>query len=128
MVERQSIWWRIYFYIFLVFNIFLLYILFTNSKEMFSGLYKSEVFYEISEFVLVLVSFIGLYGFVYRKRIFYKDFWIFIFILSIIDIVGSSLLEWQESYIWIYVICIPFYIALYKYAFKMNDLWSENGQ
>lgn len=128
MVERQSIWWRIYFYIFLVFNIFLLYILFTNSKEMFSGLYKSEVFYEISEFVLVLVSFIGLYGFVYRKRIFYKDFWIFIFILSIIDIVGSSLLEWQESYIWIYVICIPFYIALYKYAFKMNDLWNENGQ
>lgn len=87
-----------------------------------------KFFYEISEFVLVLVSFIGLYGFVYRKRIFYKDFWIFIFILSIIDIVGSSLLEWQESYIWIYVICIPFYIALYKYAFKMNDLWSENGQ
>lgn len=128
MVEKRSIWWRIYFYVFLVFDIFLLYMLFISDEEIFSGLYKSEVFYEIFEFVLFLISFIGLYGFVYRKKIFYKDFWIFIFILSIIDTVGYSLLEWQKAYIWVYIISIPFYIALYNYTFKMNDLWSENGQ
>ncbi|MDD2887625.1 MAG: hypothetical protein PHY66_08150 [Aliarcobacter sp.] len=128
MIEKRSIWWKIYFYIFLGLTLFYTYILLFDNNEIFDGLYKSEVFYEIFEFVLFLVSFIGLYGFVYRKKIFYKDFWIFIFILSIIDTVGYSLLEWQEADIWFFIICIPFYIALYKYAFKMNDLWSENGQ
>lgn len=128
MIEKRSIWWRIYFYIFLGLTLFYMYILLFDNNEIFDGLYKSEVFYEIFEFVLFLVSFIGLYGFVYRKRIFYKDFWIFIFILSIIDVIGSLLIEPQEIDTWIYILFIPFYIALYKYAFKMNDLWSENGQ
>ena len=128
MVEKRSIWWRIYFYVFLAFDIFLLYMLFISNEEIFSGLYKSEIFYQIFQFIIFFISFIGLFGYVYLKKIFYKDFWIFIFILSIIDVIGSILLEPQEIDTWIYILFIPFYIALYKYAFKMNDLWSENGQ
>ncbi|RYA23120.1 hypothetical protein CRU96_09600 [Malaciobacter halophilus] len=129
MEKKRSVWWKIYFYIFSGLILLYMYILLFESNEIFNGLYKSEVFYLIFEFVLFLFSFIGLFGYVYQKKIFYKDFWIFIFVLLLVDNIGSLLLESQiKEYIWFYIIFIPLYIALYKYSFKMNELWSENGK
>jgi len=127
--EKCSVWWKIYFYIFSGLILLYMYILLFESNEIFNGLYKSEVFYQIFGFVLSLFSFIGLFGYVYQKKIFYKDFWIFIFVLLLVDNIGSLLVESQiKEYIWFYIIFIPLYIALYKYSFKMNELWSENGE
>lgn len=127
MVEKRSIWWKIYFYIFLVFNLVIFGAFFTLDG-VYDGFYKSEIIYEIFEIVLYIVSFVGLFGFIFMKKIFYKDFWIFIFVLSIVDSVGSILVDPSIKNIWwVYIIYIPLYLALYKYAFKMNKLWSENG-
>lgn len=127
MVEKRSIWWKIYFYVFLVFSLVLIIAIFTVDG-IYDNYYKSEIIYEVFQIVLYIISFLGLYGFIYIKKIFYKDFWIFILTISIIDNIGSLFLDSQvKETLWVLIIFIPFYIALYKYSFNMNELWSKNG-
>lgn len=129
MEEKRSVWWKIYFYILFILNVALIFGFFI-ADELYVNYYKSEIIYEILQYILYFTSYVGLYGFIYQKRIFFKDFWIFIFVVSLIDLIGLILLQEPEvkEYGWAYIIYIPLYLALYKYAFKMNELWSKNGK
>lgn len=127
MEKKRKIWWKLYFYIVFILNLFILIGLF-SSDGLFDNYYMSEIIFELFELLLLFIGVIGLFGFVYLKQIFYKDFWIFIFILSIIDLIGSTILHSQiKEFIWVYILILPFYIGLYKYSFKMDELWSKNG-
>ncbi|KLD98292.1 hypothetical protein AF74_03480 [Aliarcobacter butzleri L349] len=103
---------------------------------------ESNIFSNIYLGIIILiffVSLIGLWGFVYQKRVFYQEFWIYIFFIIIVDSISSFIVEpsietsTQEidylttiSGLLILITVSLYFYALYQYAFKMKYLWNEN--
>ena len=91
-----------------------------NDENIFSNLYDAM-------FILIfIVSFVGLRGFIYEKKYFTKDFWIFIFFMVMVDYIGSMIYDYTNiEIIIIAFLFLPLAYALYKYVFKMNYIWEK---
>ncbi|MDX4060213.1 hypothetical protein Q6A89_06765 [Aliarcobacter skirrowii] len=147
-MEQRSTWWKVVFWIGIIFlsslNVWLFsedYIFLENN--IFSNIYIGLIY------LIIFISFFGVWGFVYQKKVFYQEFWIYIFFIIIVDFIGSLigptietstpekhsstiLLEpllvlgmWFILLLGLILIFFYFY-ALYQYAFKMKYLWSED--
>ena len=103
-----------------------------------SGICEEELLINILELVIYSFILIGIYGFVYNKRILYRKLWaIFIPVGIIYDLYTVTTIElttvdtMMELYIVFGIIIIIFlpmsffqYMALYKYSFKSVNIWS----
>lgn len=81
--------------------------------------------YDVLIMLIYIFSLLGLYAYVFKKKFLSKEIWKFIFFLMLIDSVGDilySLLEKDYPSISVMIIFIPYFYALYKYAFVNENL------
>ena len=133
-IER-SILWKMYFVLFVCLNVLGVGILF--SEENFGII-------EIIDLPMTLISIIGLYGYVFSKRIHKQSFWfsffwvylVFSFVypfLSEIEFLADDpeLSDAENKFLNIFVIVtmipliLPAYIGLLLYALPSNKLWKN---
>lgn len=139
MIEKRSIWWKVVFWIGIIFlsslNVWLFsedYIFLENN--IFSNIYIGIML------LIYFISLLGVWGFVYQKKVFYQEFWIYIFFIIIVDFIGSLIgptietstqeIDFLSTILGLLFLVLRFFYfyALYQYAFKMKDLWSENDK
>lgn len=102
---------------------------------------ESNIFSNIYIGIMLLIYFIsllGVWGFVYQKKVFYQEFWIYIFFIIIVDFIGSLIgstietstqeIDFLSTILGLLFLVLGFFYfyALYQYAFKMKYLWSED--
>ena len=133
-IER-SILWKMYFVLFVCLNVLGVGILF--SEENFGII-------EIIDLPMTLISIIGLYGYVFSKRIHKQSFWfsffwvylVFSFVypfLSEIEFLADDpeLSDAENKFLKIFAIVtmipliLPAYIGLLLYALPSNKLWKN---
>ena len=133
-IER-SILWQMYFVLFVCLNVLGVGILF--SEENFGII-------EIIDLPMTLISIIGLYGYVFSKRIHKQSFWfsffwvylVFSFVypfLSEIEFLADDpeLSDAENKFLNIFVIVtmipliLPAFIGLLLYALPSNKLWKN---
>ena len=133
-IER-SILWKMYFVLFVCLNVLGVGILF--SEENFGII-------EIIDLPMTLISIIGLYGYVFSKRIHKQSFWfsffwvylVFSFVypfLSEIEFLADDpeLSDAENKFVNIFTIVtmipliLPAYIGLLLYALPSNKLWKN---
>lgn len=139
-MEQRSTWWKVVFWIGIIFlsslNVWLFsedYIFLENN--IFSNIYIGIML------LIYFISLLGVWGFVYQKKVFYQEFWIYIFFIIIVDYIGSFIInisnetstqeiDFLTTILGLLVLVLGFFYfyALYQYAFKMKDLWSENDK
>lgn len=149
MIEKRSTWWKVYFWLCFIFVcLFFVKSFYENNifleSNIFSNMYIGLIY------VIYSISLLGIWGFVYQKRVFYQEFWRYIFFIIIFEIIGSYLTKatiesstpekhsstillepllvlgmWFILLLGLILIFFYFY-ALYQYAFKMKYLWRED--
>lgn len=138
-MKQRSTWWKVVFWIGIIFlsslNVWLFsedYIFLENN--IFSNIYIGLIY------LIIFISFFGVWGFVYQKRVFYQEFWIYIFFIVLVDFIGTYIVPPIETStqeidfltiifeLLILIAIFLYFYALYQYAFKMKDLWSENDK
>lgn len=107
----------------------------------FMQIYSVSVHYFLSNHLIdlffVILSFFGLYGYVYGKRITsYQKIWSVFFVILLGYGCWSSYSEFvnlqSESkpiifeVIFDLIISIPLYIALFMYGFRCNNIWVKH--
>jgi hypothetical protein len=125
----MGILWKIYFW--LLAGLFLLGLLVYEEEmilfEIETNLLESA--YDSAMLLVLALNMLGLYGFVFQKRLFSKDFWKFVFLLTLIHTAGELsyvLLDKGFPMPVVSVILIsPFVYALYRYAFSMPSIWGN---
>lgn len=138
MIVKRSILWKIYL---LLLGILLFTFLVSFYKgEQFLFL-ESNIFSNMYIGLIYLIYFIsvlGIWGFVYQKKVFYQEFWIYIFFIIIVDFIGSLIeptietstqeIDFLSTILGLLFLVLGFFYfyALYQYAFKMKYLWSED--
>ncbi len=137
MVEKRSIWWKVYFWLLVILSFVYFGLSFLGEGE--SIFLEDNIFSNIYKGVIILIYFISLvalWGFVYQKRVFYKEFWIYIFFIIVIELIAFSIMtpvepstqEIEYSGFLLLIGVFFYFYALYQYAFKMRNLWRENDQ
>lgn len=95
---------------------------------------NSSPLFIIFDYVISLIGYIALYGYSYKKQFFRPVFWKIYFILFLIweiVIVATTIthnsfnLEYM-SQMFIVIIILPMFMALYKYAFKFEFIQKCN--
>lgn len=136
-MEQRSTWWKVVFWIGIIFlsslNVWLFsedYIFLENN--IFSNIYIGIML------LIYFISLLGVWGFVYQKKVFYQEFWIYIFFIIIVDFIGSLIgptietstqeIDFLSTILGLLFLVLGFFYfyALYQYAFKMKYLWSED--
>lgn len=138
MIGKRSIWWKIYL---LLLGILLFTFLLSFYKEEQLLFLESNIFSNVYVGLIYLIYFIsllGIWGFVYQKKVFYQEFWIYIFFIIIVDFIGSLIgptietstqeIDFLSTILGLLFLVLGFFYfyALYQYAFKMKYLWSED--
>ena len=138
MIVKRSILWKIYLLLLgiLLFTFLVSFykgeqLLFLESN-IFSNVYIGLIY------LIYLISLLGIWGFVYQKKVFYQEFWIYIFFIIIVDFIGSLIgptietstqeIDYLTTILGLLFLVLGFFYfyALYQYAFKMKYLWSED--
>lgn len=129
---KSKIFWKLYFRLIVILTCVVLGMLVITEE---SVLFEENIFtniYNIMYSGISLLSLLGLYGFIYEKKFFYKELWIFILAIIIIEELSelvSSFYDYQFlMFLIIYIFLLPFYYGLYKYVFKMNYIWSVKDE
>ncbi|MEV9643177.1 hypothetical protein [Aliarcobacter butzleri] len=138
MIVKRSILWKIYL---LLLGILLFTFLLSFYKEEQLLFLESNIFSNVYVGLIYLIYFIsllGIWGFVYQKKVFYQEFWIYIFFIIIVDFIGSLIgptietstqeIDFLSTILGLLFLVLGFFYfyALYQYAFKMKYLWSED--
>ena len=133
--SQRSILWKMYFVLFVCLNVLGVGILF--SEENFGII-------EIIDLPMTLISIIGLYGYVFSKRIHKQSFWfsffwvylVFSFVSPFLSEIGfladdPELSDAENKFVNIFTIVtmipliLPAYIGLLLYALPSNKLWKN---
>ena len=134
---QRSIFWKIYFFILVALTLF-----------GFMGMISYEGF-GIAEIISILtgcIGTIGLYGYVFSKRIFKRSFWLYFLAVFIIFNIAYFFItdamifpEIEElspaenkfviliTIIFTFVISLPAYVGLLLYGIPSNKLWKSNN-
>ena len=137
-MEQRSTWWKVVFWIGIIFLSSLNVWLFSEDyifleSNIFSNVYIGLIY------LIYLISLLGIWGFVYQKKVFYQEFWGYIFFIIIVDYIGSFIINTSietstqeidslSTILGLLFLVLGFFYfyALYQYAFKMKYLWSED--
>jgi hypothetical protein len=123
----MAILWKLYFW--LLTGLFLFGLLVFQEDMVFFEIETNllENAYEAAILLVMALNILGLFGFVYQKRLFSREFWKFVFLLTFINISGElsyALLDKEFPLPILGILLIsPFVYALYRYAFSMPSLW-----
>jgi hypothetical protein len=129
-MSKTSIFWEIYFWFMLILFIGILGFTILNDDIILVGNKYSKM-YDILFLIIMVVSVFGIRGYVYKKRYFFRELWIFFFFLILVDAINYLFFEYNYifiknmSYLAFSIILFPWYFALYKYTFRMNELWGS---
>ena len=137
---KRSIFWKIYF-------VLLICLIVWGTNE--SLIDENSGLIEIIEIPMVLIATIGLFGYVFSKRIYKQSFWIcFFWILLAYSLVSPFLSEIEFSppddpelsaaenkfintfsmifsFVLIIPLFLPWFIGLLLYALPSNKLWKK---
>lgn len=125
---KRSIWWKIYFFVFTILS-------FTGTISILAADGAGIVDYVA--LLLEVVATVGLFGFVFLKRILWPKFWLVYLILyfvsgffyeflSGVDMRdGMSDNEYYISMAIGYLIAAPAYFALFLYSRENNPIWKN---
>ena len=113
-----------------------------------SSWFMNELYLSIrnqGELLILLVSLVGMYGFVYKKKIISNILWMVFFVLvisySIWDIhldvqlnnklnsmypTEPDILELIIEFFFNYILPLPLYIGLFFYGFRSKEIWKNN--
>lgn len=126
-MKKISLFWEIYFWIVFLGFITILGIVLIGDFESFENPFTKT--YEVFFTIAAIVSILGIRGYIYKKRYFSKDVWVFLFSVMIVDFIGNLIFDFDYIYLeniqyfMGYIFLIPWYFALYKYTFKMEEVW-----
>ena len=118
--------WKIYAWL-----ISILFVTANISDPEISNISDIEILRKIISIILIL----GVFCFAYRKVLFSQQFWKILFVVAVIDELWGVVEYKSEfelsvvlviSFILTYGILLPSFIAVYRYAFKLDELWAEN--
>jgi len=130
MVVKRSIWWKIYFFILAGLSLM-------GSVDMLSD--EAAGIAEAISIPMIVIGTIGLYGYVFSKKIYLRTFWFYFFpvylttsiayhFITKIDL-SSGMTSHQYTIILIvsWIISLPGYIGVFLYALPSNKLWRNNA-
>ena len=140
--DKMRKFWKIYF--FLMIGIMAIEFV---MRLYFSSWFMNELYLSIcnqGELLIALISLVGMYGFIYKKKIISNIFWIVFFILvalySIWDIyldvqlnsklnnmypTEPDILESIIDFFLNYILGLPLYIGLFIYGFRSKEIWKS---
>ena len=127
-MNKKIVLWEVYFwFIFICFISVLGFLVFDEEDILLTNNYSRM--FDIFFLMVIIVSSFGIRGYTYKKKYFSKEIWIFFFFLILVDSINYLFFEYNyvflknTSYLFFSIVLFPWYFALYKYTFKMNELW-----
>jgi len=140
-VER-SIFWKIYFFIFVgLTSLEFIFVGLTSLEFIFESI--ETTIWDIVNIPIMIMATIGLYGYVFSKNFYKQYFWLCFFVFLIIwdamylIVVGMppdpELTEMENKYIDLfaiiltYILMTPAYIGLLFYGLPSNKLWKDDS-
>ncbi|MDD2896533.1 MAG: hypothetical protein PHG81_11020 [Aliarcobacter sp.] len=127
-MNKKSVFWEVYFWFIIICFVGALGFLVLNEEDVFLTNNYSRMF-DVFFLIVIIISSLGIRGYRHEKKYFSKEIWIFFFFLILVDSINYLFFEYNYfflkniSYLSLSVILFPWYFALYKYTFKMNELW-----
>ncbi|QKF67258.1 putative membrane protein [Arcobacter venerupis] len=129
-MNKTIVFWELYFWVMLTCFICILGFTVLNEDAVLVGNIYSKM-YDILFLMIIIISLFGIRGYINKKKYFFKELWIFFFFLILVDATNYLFFEYNYiflknvNYLAFSVILFPWYFALYKYTFKMNELWGS---
>ncbi len=129
-MNKKSVFWEVYFWCIFISFIGLLGFIVSDDEDLFLTNNYSRMF-DIFFLMVIIVSSFGIRGYRYEKKYFSKEIWIFFFFLILVDSINYLFFEYSyfflknTSYLFFSIVLFPWYFALYKYTFRMNELWGN---
>lgn len=129
-MNKKSVFWEVYFWCIFISFIGLLGFIVLDDEDLFLTNNYSRMF-DIFFLMVIIVSSFGIRGYRYEKKYFSKEIWIFFFFLILVDSINYLFFEYSyfflknTSYLFFSIVLFPWYFALYKYTFRMNELWGN---
>lgn len=127
-MNKTGVFWEVYFWFIFSCFVCIFGLIVFNDEEVFLMNNYSKMF-DIFFVIVVIISSFGIRGYRYKKKYFSKEIWIFFFFLILVDSINYLFFEYDYfflknmSYLFFSILLFPWYFALYKYTFKMNELW-----
>ncbi len=130
-ISPRSAWWKVYFFV-----ITLLSVLGMGSILLSEGVGVIDYI----EFLMLLIATAGLYGFVFRKKVFVSGFWWpFLALYILLDLFYDSLtgidlregIEDQEYYVSVligYALALPSYYGLFRFGDRRLHPWTSPSE
>lgn len=116
--------WKIYFWIMLV---LLIVSMFLENEY---GLVGTVI--GIVSMIIAIINTVGFYGYVYKKQFFSQSFWKIIFIITVIDVIVTTIYYGfkdasdQGELIFVtiltFIVMYPLLLGLYRYGFQKQKL------
>jgi hypothetical protein len=129
-MNKKSIFWEVYFWCIFISFIGVLGFIILNDEDVFLTNNYSRMF-DIFFLMVIIVSSFGIRGYRHEKKYFSKEIWIFFFFLILVDSINYLFFEYSyfflknTSYLFFSIVLFPWYFALYRYTFRMNELWGN---
>jgi hypothetical protein len=129
-MNKAIVFWELYFWVMLTCFICILGFTVLNEDAVLVGNIYSKM-YDILFLMIIIISLLGIRGYINKKKYFFKELWIFFFFLILVDATNYLFFEYNYiflknvNYLVFSVILFPWFFALYKYSFKMNELWGS---
>lgn len=119
--------WKIYFWLIIGLHLLLIGVfIFVDDIDVFeTDISFLSVTYDVLIILISIFSLLGFYGYIFKKEFLSKEVWKFTFLLVLIESIGNflySLIEKDYITIGAMAIFVPFFYALYKYAFKNTEV------
>ncbi|WP_075617204.1 hypothetical protein [Paenisporosarcina indica] len=116
--------WKIYFWI--------MFVLLIVSMFLENEYGWVETVLRIASTIIAFINTVGFYGYVYKKQFFSQSFWKIIFIITVIDVIVSTLYYgFQDAElgkggiifvsVFTIIIMFPLLLGLYRYGFQKQN-------
>lgn len=129
-MNKIVVFWKIYFWFVVFSSLCLLGFLLVNEQKLFFGNIFSRI-YDLFFLVVAVISILSIKGYIYKKRYFSKYIWVFLFLIIMVDSLGYLFFELNyffssnSDYLYFGILFIPWFYALYKYTFCMNEIFED---
>jgi len=129
MEIKRSKWWKNYFYLLVAITVLgFIEILFNEAAGITEAIY----------YPLSIIGLIGLYGYVFSKKILHRSFWLYFIAIYLaatiayyfVTDIDMSAGMTPEEYIFVnifsWAISLPGYIGIMLYGLPSNKLWNND--
>ncbi|MBL0123560.1 MAG: hypothetical protein IPP88_12770 [Betaproteobacteria bacterium] len=136
---RQSIFWRVYFFLFILSPLAGFCIPFLPSLLPQYGLeFNAE---DVGTSLLAGIELLGLYGYMYSRQIGSRAIWKIVFAVSVSISVYSAYMSWRDTdlqtleiitptlgiaiAVLMFGLLVPLWFALYRYVWTERQIWAS---